>query len=104
MAQTIPPYNVNSVTFTPYVVQSECTSISTAEVAQAATTDYYVQTLDQSGVAGGTMTIPAGNVLKVSSPWKSAAVQTSIRVYKPGDTPFQIKTVSGSIQFGGIEE
>lgn len=87
----VPAYNVNASTFTQYVVQSPCSSISTSEVAQAGTTDYYVQTLDDHQNPSGTLTKPAGTKFECKG------------TFRVGDRPFQIKTVTGSIQFDGQE-
>lgn len=92
MPLTITPFNVNSLTWTPYVVQSSaCKQISTSEVDQAGTSDYLVQTLDAHGNPGGTLTKPGGTKYE------------PVGTFAFGDKPFQIKTVTGSFNFDGQE-
>lgn len=88
---TIPPWNVNSGGFTKYVVQQSCSEIFTREVGGAASTGYIVQTLDEHGNAASTYTVRPGD------PWIQKGV------FRAGDKPFQVQTVSGSISFDGYE-
>lgn len=92
MAYTIPPFNVNSSTWTNYKVQKNCSSILVKEQG-GASVDYLVATLDK-----------AGN-MESSNYWTREAGKDFVIPgnFQRNDQPFAIKTASGSVTFDGIE-
>jgi len=91
MAKTPAPFNVSSAAFTPYTVATVCRKIIVCEVNQAGTTDYLVAYPTQSD---GPRTRPAG---------KEFTFEPG-RPMQPGEVPFYLKTVSGSVNFDADEQ
>lgn len=93
MAKSVPPFGVNSASFTPYTVQTVCHKIIVCEVGQAGTTDYYVA---YPTASDGPRLRPAGKEFVMEHP--------AGKFFQPGDTPFHLKTVSGSPNFDSDEQ
>jgi hypothetical protein len=91
VAKSPAPFNVNSAGFTAYTVQTKCRKIIICEVNQAGTTDYYLAYPTSSD---GPRTRPAGKEF-IFEPggWML-----------PGDQPFFLKTVAGSVSFDADEQ
>lgn len=87
------PLNLNSSTWTNYVVASVCRRITLCEVNQAGTTDY---TIADPSDTSKLNTKPAGSKFTYENP--------NGTFFKPGDIPFQGKTVTGSVNFDRTEE
>ena len=84
------PFNVNSTAWTAYVVQSQCKKIIVCEVNQAGTVDYYVSTTGSESD-------------KRARPGGKEYVFESERWLFWNDTPFYLKTASGSVNFDADE-
>ena len=85
-------FNVNSTTWTPYIVHSCCKKIIVCEVNQAGTVDYYVST---TGSDSDRRARPAG---------KEYIAERLFGHFQPCHIAFYLKTASGSVNFDGEEQ